>query len=284
MWLVSGSKFVELYTQNFWMIFSLHIQASIKLIHLNETTMIWSFATRRQIDVPLAEEFRDVPDVFNELVLRLLPRYSRSERMCQNLFTPHKIAFFTLFWILSSALTICSNPLLAHTNSSSSRYILRGNYWVKLLSRPGLFFCIIGCHHLFHQEDGQRPRKEAGGDRARAAHHLPRLRPPPLPLPRPLRRAGDRPQNRRADCETSARQRSQRSAQVGSSTDLGPVWFPGAPCQGAPGPVWGQQVPPQRPAGRVHQAGADQPQLHQILRPHLAFCHSLLAKHGLHTS
>jgi len=67
----------------------------------------------RQIDVPLAEEFRDVPDVFNELVLRLLP----------------------------SALTICSNPLLAHTNSSSSRKM--GNGRVKRLVVIGLGLLII---------------------------------------------------------------------------------------------------------------------------------------------
>ena len=83
--------------------------------YMNETTMIWSFATRRQIDVPLAEEFRDVPDVFNELVLRLLPRYSRSERMCQNLFTPQQDCLFHIILnIVQRAHYLLQPPLGPH--------------------------------------------------------------------------------------------------------------------------------------------------------------------------
>ena len=135
------------------------------------------------------------------------------------------------------------------------------------------------------QKNGQRSSKKASHHRPRPRHHLPWLRATALPLSRPLSRTRDRPQNRGADSKTPARKWAERPTQVWSAVDIWSVWFSGATCEGAPGPVWGQQVTPQQPAGGVHQAGVCQPQLHQVLRPHLAFRHRLPAKHGIiHTN
>jgi len=133
----------------------------------------------RQIDEPLAEEFRDVPDVFNELVLRLLP----------------------------SALTICSNPLLAHTNSSSSRKMGNGRVKRLVVIGLGLLIIFLGSVLLLYPSPDLSAEQEI-------VHRI-------AELTAKLQHANSLNDQRKSDLQLIS----------------GQFWFPGAPCEGAPGPV-----------------------------------------------